>query len=604
MRRHIFGSVLAVLLAAIPGTAAARQVIEQSIQISPGPGGVLVPGMGGPREFKTGTGRIRGRVLAGDAGAPIRRAQVRISGQDIAPKAALTDAEGRFEFRDLPAGRFTLQATKSGFVSVQYGQTRPFESGKPIELLDKQSLDDADLHMPRGGVISGRVVDEFGDAIPDVAVTALRPTWVNGRRRLAPTQGRIAQTNDLGQFRIYGLPPGEYYVSAGLRGGPLDMMDLELMVGGASTPAGPTASTPRSGYAATYYPGTPNVSEAQRISLGPGQEVSSADFALTPVRLARVSGIVLNSEGRPLEGAAISVVPASRDFIAPMGPGTTRSGKDGAFTLNSVPPGDYLLQARSLQVITRTQGDNVMMFRATAMAGSDHETGTMPIAVGGEDVSNVVLATTKGGSAVGQLVFDGPKPASITGIVVSNFAMDFDSSSFGGVASVKEDGTFEIKGVSGTRIVRVGSLPPGWTLKSVKLNGTDITDTGVEFKPGETTSGLEIELSPKSTTINGGVTSADGSVLKDYTVVIFSDSPEHWRHPNTRWVSGTRPDQEGRFRIQHLPPGTYLAVAVDYLPTGEWGDPEILDRLKVRGHRFTLGEGATETLSLKLTREY
>ena len=153
-------------------------------------------------------------MLASDGAGPIRRAQVRISGPDVAPKAALTDAEGRFEFRDLPAGRFTLQATKSGFVNVQYGQTRPFESGKPIELADKQSLDNADISMPRGSVIAGRIVDEFGDPLPDVSVTAMRQTWQNGRRRLRPSPGRIAQTNDLGQFRIYGLPPGDYYVSA------------------------------------------------------------------------------------------------------------------------------------------------------------------------------------------------------------------------------------------------------------------------------------------------------------------------------------------------------------------------------------------------------
>ena len=175
--------------------------------------------MGGPRTFKTGTGRLRGRVLASDGTGPIRRAQVRISGSEVAPKAALTDAEGRFEFRELPAGRFTLQASKSGFVSVQYGQTRPFESGKPIELADKQSLDNADISMPRGSVIAGRIVDEFGDAIPDVSVTAMRQTWQNGRRRLVPSPGRVAQTNDLGHFRIYGLPPGDYYVSATLRSG-------------------------------------------------------------------------------------------------------------------------------------------------------------------------------------------------------------------------------------------------------------------------------------------------------------------------------------------------------------------------------------------------
>ena len=130
-----------------------------------------VPG----RQTKTGTAQIRGRVLAAETGNPIRRAQVRISGPDIVPKASLTDAEGRFEFRDLPAGSFTINATKSGYVTVQYGQTRPYESGRPIELADKQIVANADISMPRGSAISGRILDEFGEPMPDVSVTALRP---------------------------------------------------------------------------------------------------------------------------------------------------------------------------------------------------------------------------------------------------------------------------------------------------------------------------------------------------------------------------------------------------------------------------------------------
>ena len=105
----------------------------------------------------------------------------------------------------------------------------------------------------------------------------------------------------------------------------------------------------------------------------------------------------------------------------------------------------------------------------------------------------------------------------------------------------------------------------------MKLNGTDMTDVGTEFKAGETTSGLEVELSNKATSVTGSVTASDGSLLKDYTVVIFSESPEHWRLPVTRWVTGTRPDQDGRFKVQNLPAGTYLAIAVDYVPRANGG---------------------------------
>ena len=385
MRKAIVRLTMAATVAVTVASdvAVAQTTVEQRIQISgDATGPIQLPGMmGGQRQFKTGTGRIRGRVLASDGGGPIRRAQVRISGSEVAPKASLTDAEGRFEFRDLPAGRFTLQATKSGYVSIQYGQTRPFESGKPIELADKQSVDTADIGMPRGSVISGRIVDEYGDPIPDVSVTAMRQSWQGGRRRLVPSPGRIAQTNDLGQFRIYGLPPGEYYVSASLRSGGPELIDMQLMASGAiaTTTSGPSVSEPSSGYASTYYPGTANVGEAQRIPLGPGQESSSADFALVPVRLARVSGIVTGSDGRPLEGASVSAVPLNRELSGMLMQQNARSAKDGSFTLSNVAPGDYTLQARSIQVFTSNQGDNVMVFRATAMAGGDSESGSTPL---------------------------------------------------------------------------------------------------------------------------------------------------------------------------------------------------------------------------------
>ena len=578
------------------------QVVEQRIQITSdgGVSGVQMPMAMGGRQNKTGTGRIRGRVVASDGSGPVRRAQVRLTSQDITPKVALTDAEGRFEFRELPASRFTMQASKSGFVTIQYGQTRPFESGKPIELAERQALDNADIAVPRGGVISGRIVDEFGDALPDVQVTAMRQTWSNGRRRLTPSPGRIASSNDLGQFRIYGLPPGEYYVSASMRGSAVEMMDMELMMSATgATAAAPTASAPKSGYASTYYPGTANVAEAQRVTLASGQEATGADFPLVPVRLARVTGVVISSEGKPVEGAMVSVVPASRDIGLALGLSTARSARNGTFALNSVPPGDYVLQVRAVQVFSTTQGDNVMMFRAAAMDGGS-ESGSTPVSVGGEDIENLMVTTSKGGTAVGRVSFDGPKPANAPVRVMSTPTDPENPLISGGApATVNEDGTFELKGLAGTRLIRVAA-PPGWTVKSVKLNGLDITDSGADFKAGETTSGLEIELTTKATAVTGSVTES-GTPLKDYTVVVFSETPDHWRLPMTRWVAGARPDQDGRFKIQNLPAGSYYAVAVDYLPQGEWGDPEILDRLKSRAIRFTLDDGATQALDLKLT---
>jgi hypothetical protein len=565
---------------------------------------IPLPGMG-PRQPKTGTARLRGRVLSAETGGPVRRAQVRIIGQDIGSKAAMTDGEGRYEFRDLPAGRFSLSAAKAGFVTIQYGQTRPFESGKAIDLTEGQLLDKADFSMPRGSAISGRLVDEFGDPIADALVSAMRSAWTNGRRRLQAT-GRTAQTNDLGQFRIYGLSPGDYYVSATFRSG--DMMGMELAmaaVTGGGGAGGPTGSNPNSGYAATYFPGTPNGAEAQKITLAVGQEAQNTDFALLPVKLARITGTVISSEGKPVEGSMINAVPRNAEGVGMMMMGGgARTDKSGNFIIPNIAPGEYTLQSRALQIMTSGGGDN-MVFTARVGAGVDGgeaESGSLPVTVSGEDLSNVIIVTSKGATATGHLTFEGgAKPAALTSIRVSAPAADADGPmmSSGGAGSVKADGTFELRGLSGTRLIRAMNLPPGWTLKSVRVNGADVTDSGAEFKPGESVTGIDITLTSKLTEVSGAVKSGTQQA-KDYTVVVFSDEPQKWMLPNSRYVTATRPDQEGRFQIKNLPAGSYLAIAVDYLAQGEWNDPDVLERLKPKATSFSLAQGEMKTLELTL----
>jgi protocatechuate 3,4-dioxygenase beta subunit len=554
------------------------------------------------RQQRTGSGRIRGRVISAESGSPVRRAQVRVTGPDIAPRTALTDANGRYEFADLPDGRFTVLASKAGYMSVQYGQTRPFESGKPIQLADKQVMDKADMALPRGSVIVGRIVDELGDPLADASVTAMRQQWIGGRRRLV-SAGRGAQTNDLGQFRLYGLPPGDYYVSATVRN--LEGPPLELLLPGTDAPVySPTA--PRSGYAPTYYPGTPSVSEAQKVVVAAGQESQGADFALVPVRFARITGFVLNSEGRPVDGAMVSAVPSrGPDGFGMMGGGGGRTTREGAFTLNNVAPGDYTLQVRSIRVVTSSSdgGDTMMFTRMAPGMGGESEFAAQSLSVSGEDLTNVVITTSKGATATGRVTFDGERPASSNNLRVTSMAANTEGPALGGTAGagLKPDGTFELKGLAGPqRVFRVNGLPAGWTLKAVEQNGIDVTDLGVEIKGAEPISGIEILLSPKTTEIAGGVSGGDGTAIKDYTVVVFSEDSQKWTVPSTRWVTGTRPDQDGRFRVRGMPPGSYYAIAVDYIAQGEWSDPELLERLKPKAHRFSLGEGESKTLDLKI----
>jgi protocatechuate 3,4-dioxygenase beta subunit len=601
----LIGAAL-LALALVPADVTA-QVEVRTIQGVPGADMPMLPGMG--RQMKSGKGRISGRVITADSGGPVRRAQVRLSGSEVMAKSAITDNEGRYDFRDLPAGKYTISVTKSGYVNVQYGQTRPFEQGKSIELVETQPMDKADITMPRGSVISGRLVDEFGEPMPDAAVTAMRSTWVNGKRRLQPA-GRPATSNDLGQYRIYGLPPGEYYISATLRGA-AEMMVTEMAMAASFTVStgGPqsSGSEPRSGYAPTYYPGTPNGAEAQRIPLAAGEEKGNADFGLMPVKLAKVTGTVIGSDGRPVEGAMINAAPRNASEIAFPNPlGAARTDRNGNFTMPSVAPGDYTLRASGLRMVTSAaEGGEMVFMTRINMGGGDGQTefGSVPLSVSGEDVTNVMIMTSKGTTATGHVTWEGgSKPANSATVRIAAMSTENDGplALAGGSAPVSAEGSFEIKGIAGQRLFRPTGLPAGWVLKSVKMNGQDITDTGLDVKSNEPITGLDVVLTSKTTEVTGSV-KAGNDPATDYTVVIFAEDSQKWTVPMTRYISGTRPNQDGRFQVKNLPAGSYYAVALDYIPQGDWNDPDVLERLREKATRFTLDEGKVETLDLKLS---
>lgn len=603
--RTVLPIVTSLLLLLSPAAGAQEQIIIEGPPMVPG--GPAGGPFGGPdvgrRAPATGTARIRGRVVSPDTGAGVRRAQVRLSGQEAGSRLAITENDGRFTFDRLPAGRVMVSASKAGYVTVSYGQTRPFESGKPIELAEGQILDRADIAMPRGGVITGRVVDEFGEPVPEATVNVLRSVWLGGRRRLQAA-GRSATTNDLGQYRVYGLSPGDYYVNASVRDAAAMELSMAAMAGAA--PGGVSivpGAPPSAGYAPTYFPGTGNPADAQRVTVAAGQESQGTDFALAPVRLARVSGAVVGSDGRPLEGAMINVVPRGDVAFMPMMGANTRTDRSGAFTLAGLAPGEYQLQILPVQVTTAGAGGNMMV---TARVGGPNageaETASVPVTVAGEDISNLVIVTSKGLTLSGQVVFEGGAKPPSGGPLRLGAMPAGEVSMMGGMgaAVVKPDGTFELRGLSGTRIIRAFALPPGWLLKSVRVNGADITDAGMEFKGAEPLTGAQVTLTSKAPDVSGTVTGPGGRPVKDYTVGVFSDDPQRWVYPSSRYVALARPDSEGRFRIRTLPAGTYYAVASEYIAPGDWGDPEMLERLKRAASTFTVDEGETKVLELKL----
>ena len=569
-------------LVALPAALAAQ---------SPGPPGGLGGRFGGdqrmpprdPRQVEAarGTATMRGIIVAADNGSPIRRAQVRLSGQGVPSRVGTTDERGRFEFKELPAGRYTVSASKGGFVALQYGQRRPSESGTPLDLGDGQTLDKIVIGLPRGSVITGRITDEFGEPVANATVSAMRYGYQAGARRLLPGAGQNSRdtTDDQGHFRLFGLSPGEYIVSAGLRAGS-EVTD----------PAGePT------GYAATYFPGTLNAAEAQRVNVALGQETTNVTFALIATKLVRVTGAVINSQGQAVTNGMVVLAPPNARLAGGGGlnqGATARIDGGGQFRVINVAPGRYTAQVRTMR------GG----FGGRQAQDSDGEFGRIDLMVGNDDVDGVVIVTGPGARVRGQVVIDTGAPPSIRAQQVQIAARLASPSQGvpggGGLARLNDDWTFELSGLFDARVIRAG-LPQGWTLQSVLLNGEDITDTPLDPPPGQTISGVQIVISEKSTTLSGRVTDTRGSAVTDVTVVILPDDEKLWMY-QSRFVHAARPDQDGRFQVNGLPAyERYLAVAVQGLEDGQAGDPEYLARIRPQGVSFSLNEGETKALDLR-----
>src|SRR3954470_23039284 len=214
-------SIVSLLLAL--GMAAAAQQTTGQIAQPPRPAtGSQQPARDTPAQpqdaVPTPAGRITGRVIASDNGRPVKRARVVVTAVELpGGRGVLTDDQGIFDLTELPAGRYTLTVSKTGFVSLSYGQRRPLQAGTPLQLNDGQTLKGIEFQLPRGSVVGGRVLDEDGEAMPGVMVRVVRYQYLQGARRLTPAGG--GQTDDKGQYRVWGLMPGDYYVNAAARGG-------------------------------------------------------------------------------------------------------------------------------------------------------------------------------------------------------------------------------------------------------------------------------------------------------------------------------------------------------------------------------------------------
>jgi carboxypeptidase family protein len=519
---------------------------------------------------KKGTAVLRGKVVNAE-GRPLRRVQLRLSGDAIPDgRTTSTNGEGRFEIAELPSGRYTLNASRAGYLGVAFGQARPGEVARPIELADAQVFANADFVLQRTALITGHVFDEAGEPLAGANVLTLQMRFFNGRRRLTPVRGN-AITDDTGQYRLSGLEPGDYYVQVSSR----------------ETWEGDPPEKQMLGFLPTYYPATQRPTDAQRVRVRAGQEVPAIDINLIPGRVGRVAGTVVNSQGIPLAGETVNLSFEIRgeNFMMMSGGPSTKVNPDGTFVFRNVAPAEYHLNVRT-----------------AATAERPLESANVIVSVVGGDVDGINIVTSAAGTVTGRVVLEGDAalPSPLSKMTVRSLAVDRDTAvNFGGMPDngrIRDDGTFELKSVVGSVRLTVAPLADGWAIRQIDQNGRDYTLQPFETS-GQTMDGFTIVLTNRFPAISGTLRDAKGNIVPQGTALLFPDESSLWVE-DLRTVRTARVDQSGLFTIKGVRPGSYYCIATVGVSNNQWNDPEYLDSLRQDAQRVTVKEGEDQRLDL------
>jgi hypothetical protein len=547
-----------------------------------------------PQVRRQGTAVIRGVVVDGASGAPLRRAAVSLVVEDLDREssravATTSDASGQFEFTGVPAGRVQVTAARAGYFAWDN-----VWNGEPEEIdwqtvAEGQRITGVRIQLFRGGVVSGRVLDEYGEAAVGVEIEVLRrEPGDNGGGLRSTSMPFTPMTDDTGAFRVWGLAPGDYIVGAR----PNRFM--------AETSG--TDDARREGYSNTYYPGTASLSAARTVRVVPGRDTGGVSFGLVSVPLARLRGMVqLPPEvpGRAVNLGVALVAPQRLDGYVTRG---ARARDDGSFELTRLAPGTY-------QVTARYFGQGGAEFY-----------GTTEVEVSGADVDGVAVPLRAGTIVRGRVVNEAGEPVGVP-VMVSLSPTGGSASPTPAPARTYSDGSFRIEGAFGPLRVRAveGRVIPGaevpginvrrlqdvtpatrarttWWLKSITLNGRDVTDEPIDVEGGGVV--LDVTMTNRATSVRGTVAWNRTRSPRPPAVVVFADDDSRWTRPS-RYVGASEVDDSGRFDVRGLPAGPrYLAVAVEGASRAVLARPEMLASLRSLATPLRVDDGGTHELAL------
>lgn len=512
-----------------------------------------------------GDARVTGRVVAADTGTPLAGAAVVLHGlntpEDLAYRT-VTDASGVFDFQNVWPREYRVRASKAGFFAKP---TRtPNNSGEVVVVREGETASGVTVGLRRGGVITGRLVDQFGEPVDRIRVHARRLQYrPNGERGVIGLDV-VDFTDDRGEFRLFELEPADYLVVA--TGRHVDGVSIER------------TSLPIADTSPTYYPGTTNYSVAQSISVRDGEHVS-IQFAASEQRPVTVAGTVHMSNGRPATGMQVGL--ESADGAETYGRYGGEVSASGTFSLSRVTPGNYLLHVflwQPLDLSGRTRGEHALV----------------PLTVGVADVGGLSVVTRPGATVTGTVVFEGS--AKRQGLVVTASALDMRVGSLPVQSEpIGEDGRFSLFGVAERAYL---SASPGWTITSVIVDGSEIGDAPLDTGGRSQVSSVQVTLTDQLTQVAGTVIDDRRRPLAEHDVVLLRvDGPSSL--PLTRRVRRLVTDERGAFSVRGLYPGEYVVGAVEYLDMGDQFAPDFLGRLREQGRRFSLEVGDAVTLEVR-----
>ena len=525
------------------------------------------------------TAIVRGRVLSTD-GRSLPHADVSLISNKsfLMRRSGATDADGAFEFTELPAATYHVVASKHGFAPVESANgadnpiTATLGGGRDVEVATGQTYEKVDVTLRRWGTLAGRIADELGEPLQGVNVQLLHIQYEAGRRRLVPAEGHSPVTDDLGRYRLYAVPPGQYIVSAAI---------------------GDVASGDLPGYTRSYYPGTSDTANAQFVSVGVSQDVAGIDFSLSRAKTARVTGKLFDAAGAPTLGGNVRLMPSRRSGAVTSVAVGARISPDGEFEFANVAPGQY----------------TIVVDRGRSKPWIEGEFASVPVAVNGDDVKGLIIQTSAGSSIKGRVTFDtysNTKLPRQNALEINPVPADFDLSPASvASADIHGDWTFDIAGVNGPRRLQLTRVPAGWALEEVRVNRIDATDRPLPFgRREQSLTDVEVVLTDRVSELTGTITDDNAAPMAGAHVVVFPTNRDRW-YPGSRYMRTAASGDDGVFTLTGLPFASYYAAALARLPAegaDAWQDPAYLESLITRGRTFTIGsDGDKVSLSLRIS---